>query len=148
MAYLAPSVQAPKLPTNLSRPPFELLGGAPDGEARVRALVERFYDAMERLEPALAALHERDAAGRVARGARDRFALFLIGWLGGPQTYIERHGHPRLRMRHARVSIDAAMRDAWLRAMTVALDEAAIEGDLRAFLDGRFAELADFLRNA
>lgn len=145
--------QAPKLPKSLSANPFELLSameppGAAEGEARVRALVERFYDAMERLEPALAALHELDADGKVARGARERFALFLVGWLGGPQTYIERHGHPRLRMRHARVAVDARMRDAWLRSMTAALDESKIEGDLRAFLDGRFAELADFLRNA
>lgn len=144
--------QAPKLPKALPANPFELLSaiepaGAAEGESRVRALAERFYDAMERLEPALAALHELDAEGRVARGARDRFALFLIGWLGGPQTYIERHGHPRLRMRHARVAIDERMRDAWLRAMTVALDESSITGDLREFLDGRFAELADFLRN-
>ena len=54
-----------------------------------------------------------DDAGRVSRVARDRFALFLIGWLGGPQTYVETHGHPRLRMRHARVRVDSAARDAW-----------------------------------
>jgi hemoglobin len=136
-------VQAPPLPPKLSAPPFELLGG----EAPVRALAERFYDAMERLEPALAALHERDAEGRVARGARDRFALFLVGWLGGPQTYTEQHGHPRLRMRHARVPVDARMRDAWTRSMSAALDESAITGELRVFLEGRFAEVADFLRN-
>ena len=70
-----------------------------------------------------------------------------IGWLGGPQDYIARHGHPRLRMRHARVPVDVAMRDAWIRAMTTALDEEGIEGDLRRFLDQRFAEVADFTRN-
>jgi hemoglobin len=122
--------------------PFDRLG-----EARVLALVERFYDAMDRDEPALAKLHVLDENGKVSRQSRDRFGLFLVGWLGGPQTYMERHGHPRLRMRHARVPVDVAMRDAWLRAMKTAMDESGIDGDLRRFLDSRFAEVADFLRN-
>ena len=123
--------------------PFELLGGAD----RVRALVERFYDHMGEHEPALARLHPCEPAGIVARANRDRFALFLIGWLGGPDTYVEQHGHPRLRMRHARVLVDEAMRDAWLRSMTFAMNAEQITGPVRAFLDGRFAEVADFLRN-
>jgi len=123
--------------------PFDAVGGADV----VRALVERFYDAMERSEPALAALHEQDAPGKVSRAARDRFAMFLVGWLGGPQEYIAKHGHPRLRMRHARVPVNAAMRDAWLRAMTTALDETGVTGDVRSFLDARFADVANFLRN-
>jgi len=127
----------------MSATPFELLGGAD----RVRALAERFYDAMSDLEPVLAKLHACDAAGRVERGPRDRFALFLIGWLGGPDDYVQQHGHPRLRMRHARVSVDVAMRDAWLRCMTVACDDLAITGPVRSFLDTRFAEVADFMRN-
>ncbi|HRC54740.1 MAG TPA: hypothetical protein PKU97_02405 [Kofleriaceae bacterium] len=123
--------------------PFDLMGGA----ERVRALVERFYDAMEAHEPALTALHRCDEQGRIPREFRDRFALFLIGWLGGPQEYIERYGHPALRMRHARVIVDVAMRDAWLRAMTEAMDGEHVTGALRGFLDKRFAEVADFLRN-
>jgi hemoglobin len=123
--------------------PFDRIGGADV----VRALVERFYDAMEKHEPALAALHELDADKRVSRGARDRFALFLIGWLGGPQDYIAQHGHPRLRMRHGRVPVDSQMRDAWTRAMSRAMDESGVTGPIRAFLDSKFAELADFLRN-
>jgi hemoglobin len=78
---------------------------------------------------------------------RERFGLFLIGWLGGPQDYVAQHGHPRLRMRHGHVPIDERMRDAWLRSMAAALDEQQVRGDLRAFLDRRFSELADFLRN-
>ena len=124
-------------------PPYDLLGG----EARVKRLVERFYDAMGRDEPALARLHVCDEQGQVTREARDRFALFLIGWLGGPQDYIAQHGHPRLRMRHGRVPVDIAMRDAWLRAMATALDEEGVSGDVRSFLDARFAEVADFMRN-
>ncbi len=124
--------------------PFDRLGGAEE----VRALVEAFYDAMDAHEPALAKLHELDDRGRVARGMRDRFALFLIGWLGGPQDYVATHGHPRLRMRHARVVVDVEMRDAWLRSMGRALDARGVTGPLRQFLDGRFAEVADGLRNA
>ncbi|MFV8753536.1 group II truncated hemoglobin [Nannocystaceae bacterium ST9] len=117
------------------------------GRERVLALTEAFYDAMERDEPALASLHRCDAPGRIARLTRDRFGLFLIGWLGGPQDYVEQNGHPRLRMRHARVPIDLAMRDAWLRCMQTALDETGVRGPIRGFLDQRFAEVADFLRN-
>jgi hemoglobin len=122
--------------------PFEKIGG----EAPVRALVERFYDAMDEYEPELAALHHREE-GRVSRASRDRFALFLIGWLGGPQDYVARHGHPRLRMRHAHVPIDLAMRDAWLRSMQRALAAESFDAELREFLERKFAELADFLRN-
>jgi hemoglobin len=123
--------------------PFELLGG----EERVRALAERFYDVMERTEPALTRLHRLDEQGKVCRESRERFGLFLIGWLGGPQHYMERHGHPRLRMRHGAVPIDEPMRDAWLRTMTRAMDEVGVTGELRQFLEGRFGEVADFLRN-
>ncbi len=123
--------------------PYALLGG----REAVLALAEAFYDAMEEHEPALTAVHKQDAPGRISRDSRDRFGLFLVGWLGGPQDYMERHGHPRLRMRHAHVAIDTAMRDAWLRCMQRALDARAVSGDIRGFLDQRFAEVADFLRN-
>ncbi len=124
--------------------PFQQLGS---DAARIRALVEHFYDVMERDEPALAQLHARDANGRVAQGSRDRFAMFFVGWLGGPQDYIEKHGHPRLRMRHGRVPINTAMRDAWLRTMRTAMDDHQVTGDVRRFLDAKLADLADFLRN-
>ena len=123
--------------------PFELLGGA----AVVRRIAERFYDHMDAHEPALARLHPLDAEQRVTAEARERFGLFLVGWLGGPQEYIERFGHPRLRMRHGRVPVNDAMRDAWLRSMAAALDAEGVEGPVRAFLDERFAHVADFLRN-
>lgn len=123
--------------------PYERLGG----RERVLALSEAFYDAMSDHEPALTALHAVDAAGRVDRATRDRFGLFLVGWLGGPQDYMAQHGHPRLRMRHGHVPVDAAMIAAWLRAMTRALDAQGVEGELRTFLDTRFTDLANFLRN-
>lgn len=126
-----------------NKTPYELLGG----ETVVRQLVEHFYDIMGRSEPALAQLHPLDEHGQVSRASRDRFALFLIGWLGGPDDYVRQHGHPRLRMRHARVAVDHTMRDAWLRAMTAALDEVGATGWVRGFLEQRLAEVADFLRN-
>jgi hemoglobin len=126
--------------------PFERLGG----EANVRALAERFYDAMDEQEPELAALHHRED-GKVSRASRDKFALFLIGWLGGPQEYVRQFGHPRLRMRHAHVPVTPAMRDAWMRAMRVALADPSVAPDLGAFLDeklaDKLADLADFMRN-
>ena len=117
------------------------------GEEGVRALVERFYDAMTELEPALARLHPCDERGYVARASRDRFALFFIGWLGGPQDYIAQHGHPRLRMRHAQVPVDTAMARAWLRCMMHALDAHEVEREVRDFLEARLQDLTMFLRN-
>jgi hemoglobin len=123
--------------------PFDMLGGS---EA-VRRLAARFYDLMDETEPALARLHPLDERGRVAEQSRNRFASFLEGWLGGPDHYVQQHGHPRLRMRHARVPVDTAMRDAWLRCMYRAMDECGVPSELDAFLRQRFAEVADFMRN-
>ncbi|WNG23156.1 group II truncated hemoglobin [Cystobacter fuscus] len=123
--------------------PFHRLGG----ETGVRALAEAFYDAMDANEPELARLHELDANGKVGPGTRERFGLFLIGWLGGPQHYMEKHGHPRLRMRHGHLPVNLGHRDAWVRSMQRALDARGVKGGVRRFLDQRFAEVADFLRN-
>ncbi|MCA3011902.1 MAG: cyanoglobin [Myxococcaceae bacterium] len=124
-------------------PPYLRLGGV-EG---VTALVEAFYDAMEAHEPELTALHRCDAPGRVSRQSRDHFASFLVYWLGGPAAYLETRGHPRLRMRHGHVAVNEAMRDAWLRSMQRALDGRGVDGGVRRYLDQRFAEVADFLRN-
>jgi hemoglobin len=123
--------------------PYTRLGGSDS----VRALAEAFYDAMDSQEPALARLHQLDSAGKVARPMRERFAMFLIGWLGGPQEYMEKYGHPRLRMRHSKVPIDSEMRSAWLRCMLSAMNAQNVEGDVRSYLNARFAEVAEFLIN-
>ena len=75
------------------RSAFEWIGG----EARVKALVERFYDLMD-LDARYSAL--RAAHAGPLDNARQRLFWFLCGWLGGPAHYTERFGHPRLRMRH------------------------------------------------
>ncbi len=123
--------------------PFLRVGGA---EA-VTALVEAFYDDMELNEPALAAVHHQEPPGKVSRGSRERFAMFLMGWLGGPQDYTEKHGHPRLRMRHAKVPVGVDLRDAWVRSMARAMDQRGLAGPVRSYLHTRFSEVADFLRN-
>jgi hemoglobin len=123
--------------------PYQMIGG----RAVVERVAARFYEVMERDESALAGVHRRAPAGGIDPGVKERFALFLVGWLGGPQEYMEKHGHPRLRMRHARVPVDTSMRDAWLRCMNRALDDCAVTGHVRSFLDQRFAEVANFLMN-
>ena len=127
----------------LRETPFQLLGG----EDVVRTLATRFYDHMDASEPELARLHALDEQGRISARTRDRFTRFLMEWLGGPKAYSPIEGHPRLRMRHGHVRVDIAMRDAWLRCMQNALDDIEAKGDVRTFLDARFAEVADFLRN-
>lgn len=131
----------PKLSPEVSI--FDILGG----REPVLALAKAFYDAMERTDPELTAVHRLSEQGGVHEDIRTRFGLFLVGWLGGPQDYVAAHGHPRLRMRHGRVAVDERMRDAWLRSMQLALDECGVQGEVRAYLDQRFADVADFLRN-
>lgn len=123
--------------------PYDKLGGR---DATIQ-LTEHFYDLMSALEPELAKLHELDENDRVSRRSRDRFALFFMGWLGGPNDYVLQNGHPRLRMRHAGVPVDVRMRDAWLRCMFQAMDDLAVDPELQAFLRPRLAEVADFMRN-
>jgi hemoglobin len=120
--------------------PFEWMGG----EARVRALVERFYDLMD-LEPAYGQL--RASHGESLDSARDKLFWFLCGWLGGPQHYQERFGHPRLRMRHMPFSIGIAERDQWLACMDQAMLETQVDPALHARLNQSFFQTADWMRN-
>ena len=122
------------------RSPFERMGG----ETRVHALVERFYDLME-LEPAYAEL--RAAHGSTLDDARQKLHWFLCGWLGGPDLYQERFGHPRLRMRHMPFSIGIKERDQWVACMDQAMVENAVPEDLRARLAESFMKTADWMRN-
>jgi hemoglobin len=120
--------------------PFEWIGG----KERVNALVERFYDLMD-LEPGYAAL--RAAHGPELLNARERLSLFLCGWLGGPQDYTERFGHPQLRRRHMPFSIGVLERDQWLACMDQAMQETGVDAVLRARLKASFFQTADWMRN-
>jgi len=102
------------------KPIFETLFAWIGGEDRVQALTERFYDLMD-LQPAYAQL--RAAHGSDLANARQRLFWFLCGWLGGPQHYIERFGHPRLRARHMPFAIGITERDQWLACMDQAMGE-------------------------
>ena len=119
---------------------YERIGG----EAGLKALVERFYDIIDSAPEAaqLRALHPKSL-----RQSREKFFMFLSGWTGGPQLYLEKYGHPRLRMRHMPFSIGAVERDQWIWCMHKALDESKIDPRVVEYLKARFAETAEFLRN-
>ena len=122
------------------RTPFEWIGG----EAKVKALVERFYDLMD-LEPAYAAL--RAVHGSELKSAREKLFWHLCGWLGGPQHYVERFGHPRLKARHMPFVIGIRERDQWLACMDQAMAETDVDEALRAQLRVSFFQTADWMRN-
>jgi hemoglobin len=121
-------------------PVFEGLGG----EVGVRLLVDRFYDLML-LEPDLAelrALHPSDTSG-----SRDKLFWFLCGWLGGPDYYQERFGHPRLRARHLPYAIGKLERDQWLICMGRAMQDVGVPEPLQQRLLEAFFNTADWMRN-
>lgn len=104
---------------------------AAGGQATFERLVNRFYAGVAE-DPILRPLYpEEDLAS-----ARQRLTLFLIQYWGGPSTYDELRGHPRLRMRHAPFAIGPRERDAWLGHMTVAIDSVDLPRGVRdAFLE-------------
>ncbi|MGM9513931.1 group II truncated hemoglobin [Roseateles sp. DB2] len=122
------------------RSAYEWLGG----EESVRSLVDRFYDLMD-LEPAYAelrALHPGDMTE-----SRNKLFWFLCGWLGGPDYFVERFGHPRLRARHLPFRIGIRERDQWVACMRQAMAELALDPALQARLDEAFMGTADWMRN-
>ena len=102
---------------------------AAGGEEFFDRLVHRFYELVAE-DPQLRAVYP----AQDLKPAEDHLRLFLIQYWGGPQTYNELRGHPRLRMRHARIVIDEAARDAWLRHMRTSLDELELDPALDAQL--------------
>jgi hemoglobin len=120
--------------------PFAWIGG----ETAVQALTERFYDLMD-LEPAYAVL--RAVHGSDLANARQRLFWFLCGWMGGPQYYTERFGHPRLRARHMPFAVGITERDQWLACMDQAMGETGVDADLRKRLNQSFFQTADWMRN-
>jgi hemoglobin len=119
---------------------FAVIGGEP----AIHALVERFYDLMD-LEPGYQEL--RAAHGPDLASAREKLNWFLCGWMGGPQHYIERFGHPRLRARHMPFKIGIQERDQWLACMDQAMGEVQVHAVLRARLKESFFQTADWMRN-
>jgi hemoglobin len=120
--------------------PFARLGGEP----AVRALVDTFYDLMD-LEPAYARL--RALHPSLLDSSRDKLHWFLCGWLGGPDHYIQRFGHPRLRARHLPYPIGIAERDQWMACMVQAMEACSVEPALAERLAQAFSGTADWMRN-
>lgn len=119
---------------------FELLGGV----EKVRELVERFYDVMDS-DPRAAKL--RSLHGKDLTEAREKLFMFLTGWSGGPQLYIERHGHPFLRRRHMPFVIGEEERDQWMYCMVRAMHDIGMDEDVMRKLAEALWGVADFMRN-
>ena len=114
------------------------------GETHVRELVQRFYDHMDELPETygIRKLHAEDLSG-----SRQKLFDFLTGWMGGPQLYTDKYGHPMLRRRHLHFAIGESERDQWMHCMQLALDEVVADEKLRAELYQAFMKVADHMRN-
>jgi hemoglobin len=117
---------------------FDAVGG----EATFRRLVDKFYEGVAE-DPLLRPMYPEEDLGPAA----DRFALFLMQYWGGPTTYSDNRGHPRLRMRHAPFRVDAAARDAWLGHMRVAVDSLGLPEPARTQLWDYLERAAYFMVN-
>ena len=114
------------------------------GDAAVARLCDRFYALMDSVPQfaELRALHPGDL-----QGSRDKLYMFLSGWFGGPDLFVEKFGHPRLRARHLPFSIGVRERDQWVACMVLAMEEVGIEEGVRTKLLQNFFNTADFMRN-
>jgi len=119
---------------------YEIIGG----ESRLRELVDRFYDIMQ-LEADFAGIHAMHPVPNDS--SREKLFMFLSGWMGGPNLFIEKYGHPMLRARHLPFAIGTSERDQWLRAMAMALEDLGYDVDLRLRLMTAFYQTADWMRN-
>ena len=123
---------------------FDLLGGEPDATNQIRAIVEAFYDVMDKDEKAkkIRQMHPEDLTS-----SREKLFMFLSGWTGGPQLYIERYGHPFLRRRHLPFNIGEEERDQWIYCMTKGMLNLKMdEKKIKALLNALYP-IADFMRN-
>lgn len=119
---------------------FEALGGV----ETIRSLVERFYDVMDSDPKAagIRAMHKPDLTE-----AREKLFMFLTGWTGGPQLYIERYGHPMLRGRHLPFPIGEDERDQWMYCIIRAMHDIGIEEKVMIRLAEALWDVADHMRN-
>jgi hemoglobin len=119
---------------------YELIGG----ETELRALVDRFYDAMDSASEAkrVRAIHPEDLTS-----SRDKLFMFLSGWSGGPPLYMQKIGHPRLRQRHMPFPIGKVERDEWLWCMDQSLAASPFDAQLVEHLRGKFTEIANSMQN-
>ncbi|MBL8394260.1 MAG: group II truncated hemoglobin [Candidatus Accumulibacter sp.] len=120
--------------------PYLLIGGA----STLARLCDRFYELMDSIPQfaTIRALHPPEL-----QTARDKLFLFLSGWLGGPDLYVQQVGHPMLRRRHMPFAIGEVERDQWVACMSLAMESVGIEETSRAKLLAAFFNTADFMRN-
>jgi len=111
------------------------------GEAKLQKLSQNFYQEVKKI-PELRKLYPEDL-----EAAERRIFLFLIQVVGGPSTYSEERGHPRLRMRHLQWKIDSKMRNYWMDAMLHALDTVPLEEEPRILLMQYFSQAANAMIN-
>lgn len=114
------------------------------GEQGIRALTRRFYEIMNS-DPV--ALKIRDMHPADLATSEQKLFEFLSGWSGGPQLFVEKYGHPRLRARHLPFQIGIPERDQWMYCMERAVKEQVQNEEVQAKLLAQFAHLADFMRN-
>jgi hemoglobin len=117
---------------------YEAVGGEPV----FRRLVRRFYEGVAD-DPVLRPLYPEEDLGP----AEERLVLFLMQYWGGPRTYSDNRGHPRLRMRHSPFRVDRAAHDAWLRHMRTAVDELSLEPEYERELWDYLVYAADSMVN-
>lgn len=117
---------------------YEAVGGY----RTITAIVSRFYQGVAQDE-VLRPLYPETDLGPAAQRLTD----FLVQYWGGPTTYSDRRGHPRLRMRHAPFRVDGAARDAWLLHFRAALDEAALPAELDETFWAYVSHAAQFMVN-
>lgn len=119
---------------------YQRIGGA----AKVRELVQHFYQHMDALPEAygIRKLHATSLAS-----AEEKLFKFLSGWMGGPQLFIAEYGHPMLRRRHLPFAIGDTERDQWMLCMNLALSEVVEEVALRNELSAALTKVADHMRN-
>jgi hemoglobin len=113
------------------------------GEETFHRIIGRFYAEVANDEVLRPIYPEEDLGP-----AEERLRLFLMQYWGGPHTYSDRRGHPRLRMRHAPFSIGPIERDAWLRCMRIAVDEADLSDEHRKQLWAYLEMAANSLMNS
>lgn len=111
------------------------------GKEKLRRIIELFYEAV-RTDEVLLPMYPGDL-----EAAELRLFLFMVQYLGGPATYSEKRGHPRLRMRHVTFPIDENAKEHWLKCMKAAMDQVDLDEEPRNFLWSYFTYTANFLKN-
>jgi len=111
------------------------------GDENIKTLIHDFYIEI-RKDEILRPMYKDQL-----QEAEERLYLFMIQFLGGPQTYNEKRGHPKLRQRHVNFKLDEKAKDNWLKNMSIALDKSSIGKEEKEYLWAYFQKTAEFLKN-